>query len=237
MSNESAARRPVVVAHRGASAYEPENTIRAVVRALDLGADAVEVDVRRSKDGALVILHDETVNRTTNGAGLVSGMTLDELRTLDAGKGERIPRVEEVIDAVRGRALLVLELKESDLWGPAMDVVERRGSRNGVLLVSFLRSEMAELKRDRPDVRCGALFAAGPSEALAWTLETEVDLAGLRQEAATEDLADGLHRRGRGLYVWTVNDVQDARRAADLGADFLVTDAPEAVKAAIASRP
>ncbi len=237
MSSDSVARRPLVVAHRGASAVEPENTIRGVVRALDLHADGVEVDVRRSRDGALVVLHDETVNRTTNGTGAVSDLALDELRALDAGEGERIPTVEEVVDAVRGRGLLVLELKERDLWGPVMDVVERRRSRNGVLLVSFLRSEIAELKQGRPDVRCGGLFAGSPSEALAWTEEAGVDLAGLRHELATWDLADRLHRRGKGLYVWTVNDAQAARRAASLGADFLVTDAPDAVMAAIASGP
>ncbi|HDD72245.1 MAG TPA: glycerophosphodiester phosphodiesterase, partial [Candidatus Bathyarchaeota archaeon] len=96
-----------VVAHRGASGAEPENTLRAVRRGFEVGADWVEVDVRVSRDGRFVVIHYETVDRTTDGSGRVSEMTFDELRKLDAGMGERMPSLEEVLDEAEGRGTLV----------------------------------------------------------------------------------------------------------------------------------
>lgn len=97
------------IAHRGASYFEPENTLKAVKRALEMGADRVEVDVRLSKDKELVVIHDPTVDRTTDGTGQVEDMTLQELKKLNAGKGERIPTLQEIIEAIKD-AKLVLSL-------------------------------------------------------------------------------------------------------------------------------
>lgn len=105
-----------VIAHRGASAFEPENTLRAVRRALDLGAGMVEVDVRESRDGYIVVIHDGTVDRTTE-RGCVKDMNLRELRILDAGLGERIPTLEEVANTVKGKAKLVVEIKVQGIEG------------------------------------------------------------------------------------------------------------------------
>ena len=102
----------LLISHRGASHYEPENTLRSFRRALDMGAGVIEFDVRKSLDGRLVVIHDRTVDRTTDGKGAVSGKTLSELRSLDAGCGERIPTLEEVFENFAGRCGLVIELKE-----------------------------------------------------------------------------------------------------------------------------
>ena len=99
-----------VIAHRGASYFEPENTLRSFRRAVEMGADRVEVDVRLSKDNKLVVIHDPRVDRTTNGTGRVKDMTLQELKSLDAGKGEKIPTLQEVIDALKDTKL-VIEMK------------------------------------------------------------------------------------------------------------------------------
>ena len=99
------------IGHRGAAGHTPENTLASVEKAISLGADLVEVDVQRTSDGHLIIIHDERVDRTTNGAGSVSGMSLGALRELDAGAGCRIPTVEELLQTVNGRVGLILELK------------------------------------------------------------------------------------------------------------------------------
>lgn len=235
MWSESAARTPLVVAHRGASAYQPENTLRAIRRALAQGAPAIEVDVRRTKDGALAIHHDETVSRATDGTGSIAGLNLEELRRLDAGDGKRIPRLGEVRDAAKGKATLVLDIKERGLWQPVVQLVRDRSDPKRIFFVSFDRSEIAELKEAHPGIRCGALFVGGSVDALSWTAEVRADLAGFRHEAVTKELADRLHRAGRGIFVWTVKDVERAREVAALGADFIVTDSPDVVLQAVES--
>ena len=235
MWSEPASRGPLVVAHRGASAYEPENTLRAIRKALALRAPAVEVDVRRSKDGALVVLHDETVNRTTDGTGSVGSLTLEELRALDVGMGERIPTLTEVFGTVRGKASLVLELKERGLWQPVVQLARGRLDLGDLIVVSFHRSEIAELKTAHPDLRAGALSVGDSSDALSWAVGARADLAGFRHEATTADLADRLHQSGRRLLVWTVNDPGRAKEVAVLGADLIVSDAPDVILEAVES--
>src|SRR5215212_6994015 len=99
----------IVVGHRGAAALEPENTLRAFRRGIELGCDYLECDVHLTRDGRLAVIHDETVDRTTDGHGPVAGLTLDALRQLDAGLGERVPTLEEVLAEVRGRAGVLIE--------------------------------------------------------------------------------------------------------------------------------
>jgi glycerophosphoryl diester phosphodiesterase len=121
-------RRVLIVAHRGASAYEPENTIRSFDNAFQLGADFVELDVRLSKDGSLVVIHDEAVDRTTNGSGLVRDLTLSELKLLDAGKGEKIPTLEEVLELFsEPEHKFFIEVKEPGVRGKTAGKHHRTG--------------------------------------------------------------------------------------------------------------
>lgn len=131
--------RILTIAHRGASAYEPENSLRSVRRTLEFGANAIEVDIRRSKDGHIVVIHDETVDRTTDGRGYVRNMTLRELRGLDAGREERIPTLRAVVDLVGGRARLIVEVRVSG-------VDEAEGMRR------FIGMSVDGIVTNRPDV-------------------------------------------------------------------------------------
>ncbi len=106
-----------IMGHRGAPADEPENTLRSFARALAVGVAAVELDVQLTKDGRLAVIHDETLDRTTNGRGRVKDFTLAELKRLDAGRGEPVPSLEEVFDLVQGKAHLVVELKQPEAAG------------------------------------------------------------------------------------------------------------------------
>ena len=113
-----------IMGHRGAAFYEPENTLRSFARALEMGVAAVELDVQLTADGRLAVIHDETVDRTTNGTGRVKDFTLAALKTLDAGQGEPIPSLEEVVDLVQGRAHLVVELKQPDAARPLLRFIQ-----------------------------------------------------------------------------------------------------------------
>ena len=111
------------IAHRGASGYEPENTLRSFRKAIELNSDAIELDVQLTKDHKLVVIHDETVNRTTNGKWKVSELTLKELKKLDAGKGEKIPTLEEVIKVCRNKCKLNIEIKELNSVKKVIEIV------------------------------------------------------------------------------------------------------------------
>jgi len=142
---------PLVVAHRGAAMRLPENTLAAFDEALALGADGVECDVRLSADGVPVVVHDTTVDRTTDGSGPVAALSLAELKLLDAGSGERVPTLAETIDLCRGRALLCLEFKTADSVRPSMELLkEAEGER--VFLCSFLLAALRACAEARPDI-------------------------------------------------------------------------------------
>ncbi|HUV02606.1 MAG TPA: glycerophosphodiester phosphodiesterase family protein [Desulfobacteria bacterium] len=147
-----------VIAHRGARAEEPENTLRAVKRAAECGADAVEVDVRFSSDQEPVVIHDETLDRTTNGSGAVSEQTFEQLRTLDAGNGEKIPTLSKVLSLVKalGREL-VIELKEPGTEERVVREIVRAGRERNVVIASFFHSLLLRMKELAPDLKTNVI--------------------------------------------------------------------------------
>src|SRR5688572_24609642 len=154
------------IAHRGASGREPENTLRAVRMALDLAVDAIEIDVH-AVHGSLLVIHDARLERTTNGTGRLADHSLDRLRQLDAGRGERIPTLEEVIDLVGGRVPLVIELKGAATVRPVVELIrERVGSgRSRVtdfLVSSFDHLQIQEAQRLEPDLPRALLIQGVP---------------------------------------------------------------------------
>jgi glycerophosphoryl diester phosphodiesterase len=219
--------------HRGACGHEPENTVRSVRRALELGADGVEVDVHLT-DGQLVVIHDDTVNRTTNGHGRVTKKSFEYLRSLDAGLGERIPTLAEIFDAVNRRAVVNVELKGPHTATPVAalitEYVNRRGwSYDDFLVSSFDHARIRETKQLCPDIRIGALIVKTPrglakfAEALgAWSLH-----AGKR--CVTPKLVTDAQRRGLKVFVFTINQPEEIARMKTLSVDGVFSDFPERV--------
>lgn len=140
------------IAHRGASGYEPENTIRAFEKAIELGADMVELDIHLSKDGHPVVIHNASVDKRTNGAGFVKDLTLAELKKLDAGKGENIPTLQETIDVVKGRCGLYIELKGDNTEKPVVDLVRKNAMQKSVIIASFDANKVRRVKELAPEL-------------------------------------------------------------------------------------
>ncbi len=147
-----------VIAHRGASAYEPENTLRAFKLALEMNVDAVELDVRQSRDGYLVVMHDPTVDRTTDGTGCVEEMSISEIKELDAGKGERVPQLEEVLELVKGKAELFLETKLPNVETEVIDLVKKYEMEEEVWIISHIHPALKKVKELEPKIRTMATF-------------------------------------------------------------------------------
>jgi len=219
----------LVFGHRGARGHEPENTLLSIRRALELGANAIEVDVQ-CVDGELIILHDATLNRTTNGRGRVARKTFAALRKLDAGKGERIPTLAEVFECVNRRALINIELKGRRTARPVAALIEcyiqeRGWTYDDFLVSSFHRKELRELAGGR--IPLGILFTrrARGFAKLARELGAIAIHPPLR--FTNEKLIQKAHTLGLRVFVYTVNAAQDIARLRGWGVDGVFTDFPE----------
>ncbi len=247
-------KRPLVVAHRGGAGLAPENTLAAFRRALDLGVDALELDVRLSRDGHPVAIHDATVDRTMEGSGRVSAMPLAALQALRARGvgGGGVPSLREVLALARGRTRLFVDVKTDD--GEPHRAVEEKVLRAtqaaGVeAAVTFLSFDLLCLRRVRElhgGVAIGILvswgfFRAHGRAALDRLLEEarglQAERIGVHHELATPALLGDLRGAGLATDVWTVSDAPAMRRFALLGVDGLITDRPDLLQQVLAELP
>nr|MDO8081350.1 glycerophosphodiester phosphodiesterase family protein [Candidatus Freyarchaeota archaeon] len=217
----------LLIAHRGASFYEPENTLRAVKRALDFGVDGVEIDVRSSIEGNIVVIHDDTVDRTTNGTGKVRDMSLVELRSLDAGEGEKIPLLEEVLELVKDKALLVIELKINGIEERVLKIVEEYGALNNVLLTSFIHRSVKRVKELDPRVRTGVIFREAPINPSRLALDADAENLCAFHKYITWEMVQNAHDHDLKIYAWTVDEPSTIENLIMLGVDGIVTNKPD----------
>jgi len=221
--------RVLKIGHRGAAGHAPENTLAAVQKGIALGADFVEIDVRRTADGALVALHDSTVNRTTNGKGRVEGLSLRKVRAFDAGQGERIPTVEEVLMTAAGRAGLMLELKVAGVAHLTVENVRQVNFTSPVIYASFLHEELTEVRAVEPEAALMVLFDRLPRAPVAYALSYRPTYVGLRHDRANRRLVDAFHSENVRVWVYTVNSLDDIRRALSFGVDGVISNFPDRI--------
>lgn len=250
-------KRPLILAHRGASAYAPENTLAAFHMARELGADGLEFDVHFSREGIPVVIHDSTVDRTTGGRGKVSRLTIGELRQLDAGAwkgtqftGERIPSLQEVFETLgdwikpSGReqpCILNLELKSEQLDDTRLklylnNLIARYDLHDRLLISSFSPVALHRVKKMNPRLRRGLLYDRSQPIYLrrAW-LRFYASAQALHPEHAMIDERYMKWARGKKYAVntWTVDDPDEARRLASLGVHAIITNQPDLIRAAL----
>ena len=213
----------IIIGHRGAPFYEPENTLRSFKRAIELGADGIEMDIRRSKDGKLVIIHDETLDRTTNGKGKVSDYTLEELKKFDAGKGEKIPTLEEVLTQIKAKYYL-LEIKEEGYEEQIYEEVKKLGKLDEVIFISFSLNSLSKLK-DKGNL--GVIFTTPKppiEEAKKIKAEYMLPLFSVVNRLTVSEM------KGFTIITWTVNDVKTLEKVMGYGVDGIATDKPDIMK-------
>ncbi|MFT2017607.1 glycerophosphodiester phosphodiesterase [Streptomyces sp. 796.1] len=216
--------------HRGAMGVEPENTLRSFVRAEQEGFDFIELDLHLSKDGALIVMHDEDVDRTTDGSGAISDLTLAELRELDAGQGERVPVFEEVVDAVA--APLQAEIKDVAAAKVLADVLDRRGLLDRVEVISFHDEAIAEVAALLPQVRTGLVASRYGLDVVDRALAVGAAMLVLNIRRLTVELVDRAHAAGLDVYAWTVNTPGHLAIARGMDLDGVTTDFPQIKDAA-----
>ena len=246
---------PATIAHRGASVIAPENTLAAVRTAIDLGATAVEVDVHRARDGALVVLHDCTLARTTDvqrqlpgrGPWRVADLTYDEIARLDAGSwhdpayaGERVPLLRDVLELLRGTGTgLLLEVKKPELYpGIESDLSNELRAVPGYLTAAlwdhgrvvqssdhWSMARFKQLAADVPVGLLGTLPRRQLAQAAAWA-----DHVNPRHRGLTASYVTAVHAAGLSCYAWTVDRPADMARVVALGVDGVITNRPELLR-------
>lgn len=227
--------RPLIISHAACAGHAPENTLAGVVTALELGADGIEIDVQCSADGVPILMHDLTVDRTTNGRGEVASLTAAELRALDAG-GEPPPTLAEALEVIAGRALLVAEIKQPGIEERVAAVVREAGALDDVMVWSFFPQALESMRRAEPRLPAALLIGPQPatgSGALQWpemrSLAVRLGLQGVSVfcYGLTSDMVREARRRGLSVYTWTADPEAEIRRLAELGVDGICTNFPD----------
>jgi glycerophosphoryl diester phosphodiesterase len=220
----------VRIGHRGAAGHAPENTIQAIEKAIALNADFVELDVRRSLDGHLVLIHDAGVDRTTDGHGAVAELTLAELRRLTIANELRIPTLREALKAAAGHVGLLLELKAegqaeqiwTELWTSSITSV--------VIYASFFHAELLRIRQTDPGAQTMALLEAVPVHPTAFAIDSQATHVGLAFDCLTAPFVQALHHADLQVFTYTVNEPADIARARKVGVDGIISDFPDRIE-------
>jgi glycerophosphoryl diester phosphodiesterase len=227
------------IAHRGASAYEPENTLRAFETAIRMGATMLELDLHLTRDGELIVLHDPEISRTTDGAGDVSTLTLAEAQAFDAGKGEHLPSLREVIALARSRAQLYTEMKGLFTPEPLVELLRQEHFCDDVIAGSFLPWLPQKVKWLAPEVRTSLLFKdVDALRMIAWARSIGADYVHPCWEdrdpqphrLLTPEMIQEIRRAELGVILWHEERPDELRALARLDVDGICTNAPDALR-------
>ncbi|MDF2960939.1 MAG: glycerophosphoryl diester phosphodiesterase [Paenibacillus sp.] len=231
-------KQPLVIAHRGAKGEAPENTLAAFQLGLEQGCDAIELDIHLSKDGEIIVIHDYTLDRTTDMTGTVNEMTLEEIKRADAGRwfdakyeGERVPTLEEVFDLVPADVMINVEVKNTygrQIEPALLELMKRKDRMHNVVVSSFDHKSLLFLKLLDPEVKIGLLydFNAGRHSALTASIGAPVySLHPGYKRIDKEDIADAI-AQGLQVYAWTINDEDHMAEAVSCEVSGIITDYP-----------
>jgi glycerophosphoryl diester phosphodiesterase len=214
------------IGHRGARAYEPENTLASFRRAIELGVDAVELDVRKTRDNELVVIHNADVNKTTDGNGPVNSFTLEEIKKFVTEKGEHIPTLEEVFDAVGKRVKILVELKEEGTEEKVIELIRRKKLMDDVILISFHDDVLKKLRELDDKVTLGLIYVRHKNPIKA-ALELKAEyLLPLYRFTHSANVKKA-HEAGLKVIVWTINTKEEAIEYKKKGVDGIATDRPD----------
>ena len=216
----------IKVGHRGARAYEPENTVRSFRKAIELGVEAVELDVRKTKDDEIVVIHDADIKKTTNGTGLVSDLTPQQIKSFSADKNEKIPMLEEALDFLDKKVKIFIELKEAGIEEKVLSIIKKKGVQKNVVVVSFLEDALRRVRELDPEIETGLIYAEHKNPVKA-ALELKAQwLLAFYKFTHTANVQKA-HENGLKILVWTVNTPEEVAEMTKKGVDGIASDKPD----------
>ena len=224
------------IGHRGAKAYEPENTLRSFKKALEIGVDAVELDVRKTKDKQLVVIHDADIKKTTNGKGLVNELTLKEIKEFSTEKNEKIPTLEEALDFLDKKAKILIELKETGVEEKVFSLVHGNGLQKNVIIVSFIEDALRKIRELDKEVETGLIYVTHRNPIKA-ALELKASyLVSFYKFTHTVNVQKA-HENGLKVVVWTINKPEEVAEYTKKGVDGIASDKPDILARYANSKP
>jgi glycerophosphoryl diester phosphodiesterase len=216
-----------VVGHRGAAGVLPENTLKGFRYAIDLGVEYVECDVHLSRDNHLVVMHDDRVDRTTNGTGRIRDLPLSAIRGLDAGDGHQVPTFDEVLALVQGRVKLLCELKGEGVEEAAVEAVAGRNMEAEVIFTSFYLDRLERVRRRGDHLRLGAILPDPGEQEIARTLELRVMGVGIYYRNLCLRQAERVLEEGLDLRAWNPDTLREQKAMIGLGVTGISTNRPD----------
>ena len=218
----------LIIGHRGTAALEPENTLLSVSRALEIGVDAVEIDVRMTRDNHLVVIHDDTVDRTTDGTGRVKALDLGQIQRLNAGKGTKIPTLDEVFGFVGNRITVFVELKEAGTEDAVVELIRKHDVFDTTVVISFWHRLVVSAKQSDDRIKTGVLMVGCPVDTSVASA-AQADVLMMKYTFVDKDFVDIAHRDGMKLFVWNVDQLGLAESYARMGVDGIGSNDPRAL--------
>jgi len=216
----------IIIGHRGAPTEAPENTRRSFTLALSLGVAGVELDVQLTRDGRLAVIHDHTLDRTTNGRGPVKDFTLAELQRLDAGQGEPVPCLEEVFDLVRDQARLLVELKYPEAAPAVLRCFRERRAFDFAQVISFWHPAVKALQEAEPRLATGVLMVGCPADPPGLARAARAHTLVLNYRYVNRELVDAAHRQEIKVIAWNIDEPEILDSYLAMGLDAICTNRP-----------
>ena len=227
-----------IIGHRGACGYEPENTLASFKKAIELDVDMIELDVYVLESGEVVVIHDDKVDRTTDGTGYVTEFSFEQLRTLDAGHGQQVPTLSEVLDVIDRQVPVNIELKGDGTAVAVASIIDEYEANgwtdDDFIISSFNHVELAQFHALRPHIKIGALIGTIPVDYAAFAQDLGAYSMNPDAEFINQAFVDDAHRRGLKVFVHTINDEGETLRKQALGVDGIFTNFPDKERAYLA---
>ena len=224
-------KRVLLIGHRGASKMAPENTLKAFQKAIDLKADYVEFDVHQSMDGELIVIHDPNTFRSTGHRGSIKKMTLQEIKELDAGEGEQIPTLEELITLAKGRIGLQLEIKASGMAQKIVAALQKADLIESTIVSSFIHNELSKVQKMNPNIKLAPLLLGiRKNKTLQKAIDHKYGYLHPQYKLITKAFLDAAHEKDIKVNAWTVDSRDDMEKLIAMGIDGIITNDVELAK-------
>ncbi|MEP6888535.1 MAG: glycerophosphodiester phosphodiesterase family protein [Nitrospirales bacterium] len=221
--------KPLRIGHRGAAGHVLENTLGSIEKAIELNVDFVEIDLRLTRDGHVVVLHDATLDRTTRGHGRIKDLTLAQVKRIKTKDGQHVPTLEEVLKLTDGRVGLMLELKIRGLAKPVTGIIQRSGFSSPVIYASFHHKELSRVREWLPSATIMPLISRGTISPRI-PVKLSAHHVGIRFDRVAKPVVESMHAASVQVFVFTVNDADDIARMSDIEVDGIISDMPTAFR-------
>jgi len=225
----------LVIAHRGASGYYPENTLKSIQYAIEMGSDIVEIDLKMAMDGQIVLMHDDAVDRTTNGKGLVKDLTVQQLKMLDAGGGERVPLLTEVMELFEKSTVeFMFDISSPGFEEQIVELIHKQkfDTRS---IVSGAHNPLKLIKLLNPKLKIAPSFDIASDHSIMETAAMGAGIFNCHHASISRDVVNIAHVYGLQVIAWVVNEIEDVHRMIEVGADGITSDYPDVVRRIVRS--